>query len=180
MLKRFWHEWGRDILIGLAIALFFRAQVVEARVVPTESMVPTVQAGDRIFAEKVLYHFTGPRRGDIIVFDPPFDQSSNALLGQLGLEDDYLKRVIGLAGDTVEVKGGQVLVNGKPLKEPYIAAPPAYRYGPVTVPEGKLFVLGDNRNNSFDSHSWGFVEEESVRSRAVLRWWPLNRIGLLK
>jgi len=181
MWKRFWQEWGRDLLIAVAVALFFRAEVVEARVIPTESMVPTVLVGDRILAEKIIYRFTGAQRGDIIVFDPPFDQkSSNAVLAELGLEEDYLKRVIGLPGDVVEVKGGKVMVNGDTLTEPYLNGAPTYRYGPVTVPEGKLFVLGDNRNHSYDSHYWGFVDESAVRSRAVVRWWPLNRIGMLK
>jgi len=180
MLKSFWREWGRELLIALVLALLIRAEVAEARRVPTPSMVPTVQPGDRLLAEKLFYRFTGPNRGDIIVFLPPFEEEGTVLEQFLGLEEDYLKRVIGLPGDTVAVKGGKVIVNGEPLVEPYIQAPPNYVMQQITVPEGKLFVLGDNRNNSYDSHSWGLLDQSAVRSRAVFRFWPLNRMGLVK
>ncbi|HEY3364458.1 MAG TPA: signal peptidase I [Symbiobacteriaceae bacterium] len=179
MLKRFWDSWGRELLVAVLIGLFIRAEVAEARVVPTPSMVPTVLPGDRLLAEKLVYRFTGPHRGDIIVFRPPLSDENSRLLSTMGLEDDFLKRVIGLPGDKVEIRDGKVLINGTPLTEPYIAAPPNYVFGPKVVPPGQLFVLGDNRNNSYDSHAWGFLDESAVRSRAVVRFWPPSRIDVL-
>ncbi len=180
MLKSFWKEWGRELLIAVVLALLIRAEVAEARRVPTPSMVPTVHPGDRLLAEKIIYRFTGPKRGDIIVFRPPFVEQETMLGQFLGKEDDYLKRVIALPGETVQVTDGKVLINGEPLEEPYVAAAPVYEMAPVTVPEGKLFVLGDNRNDSFDSHAWGLLDMDSVYSRAFFRFWPLNRMGLVE
>lgn len=177
MWKRFWESWGRELLVALLLALVIRAEVAEARRVPTPSMVPTVLPGDRLLAEKLVYRFTGPKRGDIVVFTPPFAAEKSALVELLGLGEDYLKRVIALPGETVEVRKGQVLINGEPLQEPYILATPRYTLPEMTVPEGKLFVLGDNRNESYDSHMWGLLDSESVHSRAVFRYWPLNRFG---
>jgi signal peptidase I len=162
-------EWGKDLGIALLLALVLKAGVADARKVPTPSMVPTVMPGDRVFMERAVLKFTGLHRGDIVVFTPPVPS-----------EDDYLKRVIGLPGETVEVKGGKVLVDGKALNEPYIAEQPHYTYGPVTVPAGKILVLGDNRNQSYDSHAWGLLDESAVHGRAWVRYWPLDRIGLLK
>lgn len=162
-------EWARDLGVTLAIALLLKAGVADARMVPTPSMVPTIQVGDRIFVERILYRFTGLDRGDIIVFTPPFPA-----------EDDYLKRVIGLPGDTVEVRKGQVLVNGQALTEPYLAEAPRYTMPAVTVPEGKVFVLGDNRNQSYDSHSWGLLDQSAIHGRAWVRYWPLDRAGGLE
>jgi signal peptidase I len=161
-------EWGKDLIIALMLALVLKAGVADARKVPTPSMVPTVMPGDRVFMERLIVKFTGLRRGDIVVFTPPVPS-----------EDDYLKRVIGLPGDTVQVKGGKVLVNGTALTETYIAEAPRYNYGPVEVPDGKILVLGDNRNYSYDSHAWGLLDESAVHGRAWIRYWPLNRVGLL-
>lgn len=180
MLKSFWQSWGKELLLALLLALVVRAEVAEARRVPTPSMVPTVLPGDRLLAEKIVYRFTGPKRGDIITFTPPFYQEQGYIKEFLGLSDDFLKRVIALPGETVEVRAGKVLINGVPLEEPYLAAAPQYTMAPTKVPEGKLFVLGDNRNQSYDSHVWGFVDMDAVHSRAFFRFWPLNRIGLIK
>jgi signal peptidase I len=171
-IRRFFKEgWGRDLSVALVLALVLKASVADARVVPTPSMVPTVQVGDRLFVEKVVMKVTGLKRGDVIVFTPPPQTAS---------EDDYLKRLIGLPGETVSVHDGKVYINGQPLDEPYIKEAPTYTYGPITVPEGKVLVLGDNRNQSYDSHAWGLLDESEVHGRAWIRYWPLNRIGLLK
>lgn len=161
-------EWGRDLMVAVALALVLKAGVADARVVPTPSMVPTVLPGDRVFMERIVVRFTGLNRGDIVVFTPPIPS-----------EDDYLKRVIGLPGDTVEVRGGQVRITGAVLSEPYLQEAPRYTYGPIKVPEGKVLVLGDNRNQSYDSHSWGLLDISAVHGRAWIRYWPLNRAGLL-
>jgi signal peptidase I len=160
-------DWLVTLLVAVAIALALRQWVLEPRVIPSGSMEPTIQVDEYVLTDKLLWRFTGLKRGQIIVFDPPFPS-----------DKPYIKRLIGLPGDTVEVKGGKVYVNGTALEEPYIKAPPAYEYGPLTVPEGKLFFLGDNRNQSNDSHEWGTVTMDNVYGVAWLRIWPLGRFGV--
>lgn len=173
-------SWWRSqrenlILLGvaLAIALLVRWFVAEPRFIPSDSMVPTLRVGDRLVVEKVSYRLHPPQRGDIVVFEPP------AVLQRLGYQPSqaFIKRVIGLPGQRVTVTAGQVLVDGEPLSEPYIAAPPAYILPPVTVPPEQLFVMGDNRNNSNDSHVWGFLPQRNIIGRAWIRFWPLGRFG---
>lgn len=166
--RLFWQDWGKDLLIAAALAMVLRAFVIEAKVVPSGSMLPTIQLGDKLVVEKISYRFHPPERGDIITFRPPFPSSS-----------DLIKRVIGLPGETVEVRDGKVFINGQPLDEPYVQEPPAYEYGPVTIPEGKILVLGDNRNYSYDGHEWGLLDLEAVKGRAFVRYWPLSRAGAL-
>jgi len=153
------------------LAFGIRTFVAEARYIPSSSMEPTLQINDRLIIEKVSYHFQKPERGDIVVFSP------TAALKAQNFQDAFIKRVIGLPGDKVEVKNGLVYVNGKVLAEKYIAEEPNYAYGPVTVPPDQYLVLGDNRNNSYDSHAWGFVPRENLIGRAVVRFWPFNRLG---
>ena len=173
-----WHqvkENGITVLIALALALIIRVFIAEPRYIPSESMFPTLETGDRLVVEKVAYKFHPPARGDIIVFQPPVK------LRILGYEKNqaFIKRAIATEGETVAVKDGVVYVNNLPLSEDYIAAPPEYDLIPITVPEGELFVMGDNRNNSNDSHVWGFLPAENVIGHAVFRFWPLDRIGVV-
>lgn len=163
------------VVIALILAFLIRVFIAEPRYIPSESMFPTLTTGDRLVIEKVGYKFHPPASGDIIVFEPP------AKLKLLGYEKSqaFIKRAIATSGETVAVQNGVVYVNNKPLTESYIAAPPEYDLVTVTVPKGKLFVMGDNRNNSNDSHIWGFLPEENVIGRAVLRFWPLDRLGKL-
>ena len=161
------------VILAVAFVLVFgfvKPFVVEAFRVPTVSMVPTLQVGDRFLANKFVYRFAEPERGDVVVFD--------------SIEEDdetLVKRVAGLPGDVVRVEGGVLFVNGKPEDEPYLNtdvvpdATPAY--GPVEVPEGKIFVLGDNRGNSGDSRFFGFLPKENVEGEAFLRFWPLTGYG---
>jgi len=166
-------ENGTTVFIALILAFLIRVFIAEPRYIPSESMFPTLTTGDRLVVEKVAYRFHPPSPGDIVVFEPP------AKLRLLGYEKSqaFIKRAIASAGETVAVTNGVVYVNEKPLTEEYIAAPPEYDLVPVTVPTGKLFVMGDNRNNSNDSHIWGFLPTENVIGHAVLRFWPLERIG---
>lgn len=139
-------------------------------------MVPTLTVGDRLVVEKVSYHFHPPHRGDIIVFHPP------DILQQLfGYDTDqaFIKRVIGTPGSTIRIDDGQVYVDDIPVDEDYIAAAPNYTLETIQVPDHAYFVMGDNRNNSNDSHVWGFLPENRIIGRAVLRFWPLNRGGQL-
>ncbi|WP_035984668.1 signal peptidase I [Leptolyngbya sp. KIOST-1] len=158
--------------VGLSVLLAFglRTFVAEARYIPSESMLPTLEINDRLIIDKLSYDFGQPQRGDIVVFRPP------AALGQT---DAFIKRLVALPSDVVEVKDGQLFINGEPQYEPYIAAQPDYEYGPVTVPPNSYLVLGDNRNRSFDSHAWGFLPEDHLIGRAVFRFWPLDRLGNL-
>lgn len=174
-----WLEVVKTLGLSAILAFGIRTFVAEARYIPSKSMVPTLQVDDRLIVDKVSYHFKDPQRGDIIVFMPP-DEASVVCTGPQASQhnkDAYIKRIIGLPGDSVEVKQGQVFINGKPLKEGYVAEVPDYQYGPRAVPQGSYLVLGDNRNNSCDSHYWGFVPRENIIGRAIVRFWPLNRLG---
>jgi len=159
-------NWGRfifDVVETLALAgiLFLGINAVSARVrVDGFSMIPTLEDGEFVLVSKLNYRFGDVERGDIIVFHYPMDP-----------EQELIKRVIGLPGDTVNVQNGIVSVNGQSLEEPYIAAAPAYS-GEWMVPDGHLFVLGDNRNDSSDSHSWGYLPFDKVVGKAVVIYWP--------
>lgn len=174
MQNRFWREvfdWAKALIFAAVVATGLRFAVAEARDIPSESMVPTLQIGDRIMVDKLFWRFDHLDRKDVIVFMPPAPVVTRI---------PYVKRLIGLPGDTVEIAGGRVMVNDVALEESYIAAPPTYNFGPVRVPEGQLFVLGDNRNESFDSADWGFVSQERVIGRVFWKIWPPKRFGPLE
>lgn len=172
--SRLWLESVKTIGLSLFLALGVRVAVAEPRYVPTGSMEPTIHVNDRVLIDKISYRFVEPQRGDIAMFSPP------DVLLQQNLHDDLIKRVIGLPGETIEVKGGRVYVNNEPLQENYIAAPPDYQWGPEEVPADSYLVLGDNRNNSYDSHFWGYVPRDRILGRAMLRFWPAHRIGAVE
>jgi len=155
--------------LALSVALFLGINAVTARVlVDGFSMRPTLDNGEYVLVNKMAFRSSLPEYGDIIVFHFPVDPNQ-----------DFIKRVIGLPGDDIFVRNGKVIVNDYSLEEPYIAASPLYT-GHWTVPEGQLFVLGDNRNNSSDSHSWGPVPMENVVGKAVLVYWPPPNWQLIK
>ncbi len=168
-------ELGRTIALSIILALGIRTFVAEARWIPSESMVPTLKVNDKLIVDKLSYDFTDPNRGDIVVFSP----TDNIKQRNPELKDAFIKRIIGLPGDKVEVKGERVYINDQPLREKYIEDSPHYQFGPVTVPPNSYLVLGDNRNNSWDSHFWGFVPRDHIIGRAIVRFWPLNRVGEL-
>jgi len=152
----------------LAALLYFAIDAVFARVrVLNISMQPTLVEGNIIMVNKLAYKFGEFQTGDVIIFHAPNNR-----------EEDFIKRLIGKPGDTVVVKNGQVFVNAVALVEPYIAAPPEYS-GTWQVPEDAVFVLGDNRNQSSDSHSWGFVPVSDVVGKALVVYWPPDRIKLV-
>jgi signal peptidase I len=168
-----WLEAVQIIGSALVLALGIRHFVAEARYIPSESMVPTLEVNDRLIVEKISYYFHSPERGDIVVFWP----TDRLRRENPSLKDAFIKRVIGLPGDKVEVRTGTVYINDQPLKENYTAAPPEYQWGPETVPADSYFVMGDNRNNSYDSHFWGYVPSKNIIGHAVFRFWPPNRLG---
>ena len=161
------------LVIALAIAFVIRTFVAEPRYIPSDSMLPTLEQGDRLVVEKVSYHFHLPQPGDIVVFAPP------PQLQMQGYEPNqaFIKRIVGTPGETVAVLDGTVYLNNQPIRETYILEPPEYSLNPVQVPPGQLFVMGDNRNNSNDSHVWGFLPTDNIIGRAVFRFWPLERFG---
>lgn len=166
-----WLESLKTIGLSAILALGIRTFVAEARYIPSGSMLPTLEINDRLIIDKLGYRFKDPQRGDIVVFSPtPALQKEN-------FKDAFIKRVIGLPGDKVQVKLGVVYVNDQPLQEQYIQEQPNYDYGPVVVPENQYLVLGDNRNNSYDSHYWGFVPRDNIIGQAVIRFYPFNRMG---
>lgn len=159
-----------DILETLILSsiLFLGINAVSARIrVDGSSMEPTLHSGEFVIVNKLSYTIGQPHRGDVIIFHFPQDTTQ-----------EYIKRVIGLPGDRVAVKNGEVRVNDRAIDEPYIAAPPIYETE-LTVPEDSLFVLGDNRNNSSDSHNWGTVPMDFVVGKAVFVYWPPNSWGTI-
>lgn len=162
-LKTNWRQFFLDLLetVLLAAVLYLGINALSARVrVDGFSMEPTLQDGEYVLVSRLAYRLGEPQRGDIIVLKYPGEPPQ-----------DLIKRVIGLPGDTVEVQNLNVFVNGQQLVEPYIAAAPIYG-GTWRVPQGSLFVLGDNRNDSSDSHSWGMLPIQNVVGKAILIYWP--------
>ncbi|MFM7315024.1 MAG: signal peptidase I [Cyanobium sp.] len=171
-----WRTW-RSLLLWLGLALVLRWGVIEPRWIPSGSMLPTLQLQDRILVEKLRPRLGQPLpSGSIVVFHAP------PALVEAGYDPDaaLIKRVVGRPGDAIAVQGGQLWRNGAPVEEPWRREPIAYSFGPVTVPAGNLLVLGDNRNASLDSHLWGPLPESAVIGTAVLRYWPLNRLGAIR
>jgi signal peptidase I len=175
-----WKQFLREVFetIGLAVVLFVAINLVSARVrVDGYSMLPTLQNGEYVLISRLSYWQGEYQRGDIIVFRPPMYPEApfwQRLFGLPGFSDDYedyIKRVIGLPGETVRIADGRVFINGLELQEPYIASPPDY-VSDWVVPQDHLFVLGDNRTNSADSHAWGFVPQENVLGKAILVYYP--------
>lgn len=168
MSKAIIYEYAKSIGTAVLVALAIITFIVQAFFIPSGSMRPTLEEGDRILVNKFIYRFTEPKRQEIIVFRYPVEPGRK-----------FIKRVIGVGGDRVEIVGGQVIVNGQPIEENYTLTPGFSNYGPIVVPEDNYFVLGDNRNNSEDSRFWGFVPRENVVGRAFMIFWPVNRIQIL-
>lgn len=190
-LLAFLREFPVLILLAFALALVLKTFVVQAFYIPSGSMETTLMPDDRVLVNKVLYH---PHRGDIVVFeDPSGQQTDRGVVGGLfhwlseGLgfarpaNEDFIKRVIGLPGETVELRDGNLYVDGEQVPQPYLRGPPDTRpYGPKTVPPDSLFVLGDNRLYSNDSrYGLGFVPIDKVVGKAFVAIWPPSRIGWL-
>lgn len=192
-------EYAKAIVTALLLALFIRAYFIQAFKIPSGSMIPTLLIGDHILVNKFIYGtklpfsdkrilvFRKPQRGDIIVFKYPEDPSR-----------DFIKRVIAVEGDVIESRHKVIYVNGQPVKEPYIqhtdnstrpaGIEPRDNFGPYIVPKGKYFMMGDNRDQSYDSRYWGYVDLKEIRGKALIIYWSwdgkrhlprLERIGKL-
>ncbi len=164
-------EYAEAIIIAVLLALVIRTFVVQAFKIPSGSMLPTLQIGDHILVTKFLYYFRPIQREDVIVFKFPQDESR-----------DFIKRVIGLPGETLEIRGKEILINGKPIPDPYAVYDerPAgglgerEHVGPIYIPPGRLFMMGDNRDHSMDSRVWGFLDERKVIGKAFIIYFSVR------
>ena len=163
-------DWVVSIAIAVVLAFIIRYFIVELYLVDGPSMRPTLQSAERLVVNKFIYRFRAPERGEILVFRYPRDPSR-----------DFIKRVIAVPGDTIEIKDGRVFVNQQLMNEPYILSKTRGDYPLATVPDGHIFVMGDNRNNSEDSRfaDVGFVPFELVKGKAVLVFWPFSQFKSL-
>ncbi len=163
--------WLRDLILSVLLAFIVIVFLYQPVQVEGTSMMPRLENHERIFINKFTYRFRSIARGDVVVFRYPLDQSKS-----------YIKRVIGLPGDVVSIRDGRVLVNGKPLSEPYVA--PSYlddqSYAAVKVEPDHYFVLGDHRSSSNDSRVWGTVDRQFIYGKALLVYWPLSQWGWVK
>jgi signal peptidase I len=169
-------EWLGVIGGGIAIALLVEAFLIQAFWIPSPSMEPTLDVGDRVLVNKLSYKFHDVNRGDVVVFDRP----SGASTGENGEIKDLIKRVIAVEGDTIEAKEGNVFVNGEQIDEDYLEpGTPTDNLPLTTIPEGQVFVMGDNRTNSEDSRIFGPIDEDAIVGRAFIRVLPITDIGWL-
>ena len=185
-------QWIQAILIAAVIALLIRGFIFEPVEVIGESMENALHTHQKVILYKLGYYFYSPQRGDIIVLQIqegwlsfiPFAYKIPFIkkIYPFPEEIDYIKRVIAVPGDTIDIKDGYVYVNGEKLEEPYVKGRTFARNGsyPVTVPPDKVFVLGDNRENSSDSRNIGFIDQKRIKGKAVFRFWPFSEIGVLK
>ena len=163
-------DWVVSIVVAVALAMFIRTFIVELYVVDGPSMRPTLESEERLVVNKFIYRFRTPEKGEVLVFQYPRDPSR-----------DFIKRVIATPGDTVEIREGRVLVNDQILTEDYILEKTRSEYPKSTVPEGRIFVMGDNRNNSEDSRfaDVGFVPYDLIKGKALLVFWPISQYKTL-
>jgi signal peptidase I len=163
--------WFRDVVFALATAIFIVVFVVQPVKVEGTSMQPRLVDQERIFVNRFIYRFSDIQRGDVVVFWYPRDTAKS-----------FIKRVVGIPGDTVEIKHGFVNVNGERINEPYLK--PEFQdsesFRKVIIPPDHYFVLGDHRNSSNDSRNWGFVPRELIYGKAIFSYWPVSRIGLVE
>jgi len=183
------YEFIEALVVAFVFAMVIRSFFFQAFKIPSESMWPTLHIGDRLFVNKMVYYFHPPEIGDIVVFKtPPLIYNSRKPI--------YIKRVVGLGGDEVSIVNGLLYVNGKRVAHPAILRnrytvhiqkirggdlPPVFAiYSSKVVPEGELYMFGDNSARSSDSRCWGGVPQKNVKGRAALRWWPWSRFGLIE
>ncbi len=166
-------EWGAILVVAIVAAILIRSFVVQPFYIPSGSMEPTLKVGDRVLVNKLSYDFHSVHRGDVVVFSKPPNDNSPGV-------KDLIKRVIGLPGETIMARGGHVWIDDHQLREPWLpAGVTTADFGPVVIPKGEYFMMGDNRGDSADSRIIGPVPERLFIGRAFLLVWPLSRIGWL-
>ena len=182
--------YARVVVISFLVRWF----VVEPRYIPSTSMFPTFEVGDQLAVEKLSILARTPAAKEVVLFRPPaaaiereallrgepLGDARDAERRRRATSEVFIKRVVGVPGDVVHVHDGAVYVNGARQTEPFVNETPRYAWGPRTVPKDSLFVLGDNRNRSFDSHVWGFLPRDHIIGHAILRYWPPSRFGLVE
>jgi signal peptidase I len=162
-------DFSKTLVIAFLLAQLVMVSVAQAFQVEQYSMEPTLLPHDRVLVNKFIYRFREPRRGDVIVLRYPRDPGKN-----------YIKRIVGLPGDRVQIRNGHLSINGRPVEEVYLNGQPSGDYGPDVIPTDSYFVLGDNRNNSEDSRAFGFLTRSQIVGQAALIYWPPNRIRVLR
>ncbi len=159
-----------SVAIAVILAVVIRVFLFQPFYIPSGSMEPTLTKGDRIIVNKLIYRFKEPQRGDIVVFKYPVDPKR-----------DFIKRVIGLPGETLQIKNSKLYINGVPISQPFLPEGLKYGdFGPVDIPEDRYFMMGDNRNNSEDSRVWGTLPRENIIGKAIFIYWPVDRIKALR
>jgi len=169
--NNFWVEGLKTVGLSLFFAFGIRTFVAQGVYVSSGSMLPTLEVNDRLMIDKLSYYWSNPERGDIVVFSPTDE------LKRRNLKDTFIKRVIGLPGEKMEIKEGRVYISDRLLPEKYIDEKLVYQWGPVTVPSNSYLVMGDNRDNSYDSRYWGFVPRDNIIGKAAVRYWSPKRMG---
>lgn len=189
--RAFWKELPVLIVVALVVAVLIKTFLVQAFFIPSASMRDTLLEGDRVMVNKLAYRFGEPSRGDVIVFDSPLEEHHDGenFLGAivrnvaeaLGLstpESALIKRVVAIGGDTLEISDNRILINGVAIDEPYLTRTPRMRdFGPIEIPSGHVFVMGDNRNQSEDSRAFGPIHDSTIIGRAFVKVWPPGRWG---
>ncbi|MQB00595.1 MAG: signal peptidase I [Actinobacteria bacterium] len=192
--RSFWREWPVLVVLAFLVALLIKTFVLQAFYIPSESMEPTLAEGDRVLVEKLSYRFGEPERGDVVVFarelGAPRTDEDEGVLARIGDavrelfgfptggEQDFIKRVVGTGGDVVQGRGGRVLVNGHRMAEPYLAdGTELGDFGPVEIPPGAVFVMGDNRTHSDDSRNYGPIEGSQIVGKGLLLIWPPGAVS---
>jgi len=187
-------EWGEAIIIAGLLAIFLRTFFFQIYKIPTTSMVPVLMPGDKIFVSKMHYGprlpfinkripgLREPKRGEVVVFVPPQEA-----VKPWYVRKQYIKRLIGLPGDKVLIRQGNIYINGEIVLDPRIARNYYYNQGEfaqpgkeIVVPEGKYFFMGDNSISSLDSRFWGFADKQDIVGKAIFIWWPYKRIGMIE
>lgn len=172
-VSRFMRDVLEVVVPAIILFMVIRTFFFESRFVPSPSMAPTIQVQDRFLLNKTAYWLKTPQRYQIVIFKPP---------ARAGAKDDFVKRIIGLPGETIKVHKGVVYINDRPLAEPYITPDraPIMEFNSFIIPDGNVFMMGDNRNNSQDSRFWGPLPLKNIKGEAWWRFWPLNRVGMVK
>jgi signal peptidase I len=165
-------EWGILLAAAVVIAIVVKTFLFQPFYIPSESMSPTLEKGDRVLVNKLSYRLHDPRRGDVVVFSAPEVEKREGY-------DDLVKRIVGLPGDTVEGRAGHVYIDGKRLAEPYLHGVETGDFGPKHLGANSYFMMGDNRPDSKDSRSFGPIKRSKIVGRAFLVFWPLDRLGFL-
>lgn len=168
--KRWSWEWVETIVVALVLALIIRALLVQVFWIPSSSMEPTLNIQDRIVVNKFIYHFREPKRFEVIVFRFPSKETKK----------DFIKRIIGLPGEKIELKLGDLYVNDKKIEETHIMNQDYANYGPIQIPEKSYFCMGDNRPQSADSRVWGYVPRKNIYGPAFLKIWPIWQLGIVR